>query len=87
MFSIGNEELGELEPVSKYLDENGHFKVVHTHEDGTEEIATVSCGVGSNGPTWTAGGYTLKNGRTFLAVVGGRILEDIKVLTNDSNIA
>ena len=78
MISIGNEELDGQPFAVDLEDENGEFEIVHTNEDGTTEFCKVSSGTGSDGTkTWGIGGYTTKSGTTFLAVVGGRVLQDI----------
>jgi hypothetical protein len=83
VFAIGNDELKNLEHYAADLaDDNGEFEIIHTHEDGTEEIYKVSSGTDSDGnKLWSIGAYTTKEGKSYLAVVAGKVLDHV-VLNN-----
>lgn len=73
MFAIGNEELKDLVSAPE-----NPFKVIHTHKDGTTEVCTVNkCTDNKGAESWAVGGYTTKDGTTYLAVVAGKILKDV----------
>lgn len=83
MFAIGQDELRKLPYHAVDLqDENGEFEIIHTHEDGSQEVCKVSSGTDSEGnKLWTIGGYSTMNGKTYLAVVGGKVLKSITLHT------
>ena len=81
MFSIGNDELRKLKHYAVDLaDDNGEFEIVHTNKDGSLEVCKVSSGTDDKGrKLWSIGAYTTKDGSSYLAVVGGKVLADIRL--------
>jgi hypothetical protein len=77
MLSISNEELKHLPSIP---DGTESFEIIHTHPDGTAETCAVKPSKSESGETtWAMGGYTTKEGKTFLAVLAGKILDGIQL--------
>lgn len=82
MFSISNEELKYLPYAVDLADENGEFEIIHTNKDNSVEVCTVSSGEDDKGnKLWSIGHYTTKEGKTYLAVVAGKVLKNIVLKT------
>ena len=70
MIAIGNGELDNNNKITK------GDKILHQHSDGTFEECTVFFGTNEGGTeTDLIGAYNLKNGSTYMASVGGRLLK------------
>lgn len=78
MLAIGNEELNDLPPVPPDVTS---FEIIHTHPDGSTETCTVKQGRNPTTKlaTWNVGGYTTKDGKTYIAVFMGKLMEGIQL--------
>lgn len=80
MINFTPRDLINLSRAAKDLeDENGEFAVEHW-ENGIMEVCKVFKGTDEKGDSsWAIGGYQTSDGRTFLAVVAGKVLAQIIV--------